>query len=85
MLKLKLQYFGESHGQRSLAGYSPWGCKELDITGELTLFSRCTCEPQALGGTSRKRDMCSSRWEMKEDFLEEVVFEAALGLVKSVL
>ena len=20
----------ESHGQRSLAGYSPWGCKELD-------------------------------------------------------
>ena len=21
---------GESHGQRSLAGYSPWGCKELD-------------------------------------------------------
>ena len=22
---------GESHGQRSLAGYSPWGCKELDM------------------------------------------------------
>ena len=21
---------GESHGQRSLAGYSPWGQKELD-------------------------------------------------------
>ena len=21
---------GESHGQRRLAGYSPWGCKELD-------------------------------------------------------
>ena len=21
---------GESHGQRSLAGYSPWGCKESD-------------------------------------------------------
>ena len=21
---------GESHGQRNLAGYSPWGCKELD-------------------------------------------------------
>ena len=21
---------GISHGQRSLAGYSPWGCKELD-------------------------------------------------------
>ena len=23
---------GESHGQRSLAGYSPWGCKESDMT-----------------------------------------------------
>ena len=23
---------GESHGQRSLAGYSLWGCKKLDVT-----------------------------------------------------
>ena len=23
---------GESHGQRSLVGYSPWGCKKLDTT-----------------------------------------------------
>ena len=23
------------HGQRSLAGYSPWGCKELDISEQL--------------------------------------------------
>ena len=23
---------GESHGQRSLAGYSPWGHKEMDTT-----------------------------------------------------
>ena len=23
---------GKSHGQRSLAGFSPWGCKELDTT-----------------------------------------------------
>jgi len=27
----------ESHGQRSLAGYSPWGCKESDTTEQLTL------------------------------------------------
>ena len=27
---------GESHGQRSLADYSPWGCKELDMTERLT-------------------------------------------------
>ena len=23
---------GETHGQRSLVGYSPWGCKESDMT-----------------------------------------------------
>ena len=28
---------GESHGQRSLAGYSPWGHKELVTTERLTL------------------------------------------------
>ena len=27
---------GESHGQRSLAGYSPWGLKESDSTERLT-------------------------------------------------
>ena len=28
---------GVSHGQRSLVGYSPWGCKVLDTTEQLTL------------------------------------------------
>ena len=28
-------FLGESHGQRSLVDYSPWGCKELD-TAEVT-------------------------------------------------
>ena len=28
---------GETRGQRSLAGYSPWGCKESDMTERLTL------------------------------------------------
>ena len=23
---------GKSHGEKSLVGYSPWGCKELDMT-----------------------------------------------------
>ena len=26
---------GKSHGRRSLVGYSPWGCKELDTTERL--------------------------------------------------
>ena len=29
---------GELHGQRSLVGYSPWGCKESDTTEKLTLL-----------------------------------------------
>ena len=33
---------GESHGQRSLAGCSPWGCKESDTTEHLPL-SVFTC------------------------------------------
>ena len=28
---------GEFHAQRSLAGYSPWGCKELDRTERLSV------------------------------------------------
>ena len=28
---------GEFHGQRSLAGYSPWGGKESDTTEQLSL------------------------------------------------
>ena len=28
---------GEFHGQRSLVGYCPWGCKESDLTEQLTL------------------------------------------------
>ena len=33
---------GESHGQRSLAGYSPSGCTESDMTKQLT-FSLSQC------------------------------------------
>ena len=29
---------GESHGQRSLAGYSPWGCRESDRTKRLSIY-----------------------------------------------
>ena len=29
---------GKCHGQRRLAGYCPWGCKELDLTEQLTLL-----------------------------------------------
>ena len=32
---------GKSHGQRSLAGCSPWGRKELDVTRRLSMHA-CT-------------------------------------------
>ena len=30
---------GKSHGQRTLVGYSPWGCKESDTTEQLHFTS----------------------------------------------
>ena len=33
---------GESHGQRNLVGYSPWGHKESGTTHRLTLSLHCT-------------------------------------------
>ena len=53
---------GESHGQKSLAGYSPWGHKESDTTEGLThtthrgvslcggIAPECTLFPEAPGG-----------------------------------
>ena len=31
---------GESHGQRNLAGSSPWGCKESEMTERLSMHAR---------------------------------------------
>ena len=42
-----LQYtlLGKFHGQRSLAGYSPWGHKELDTTEATNVvFVKNTCD-----------------------------------------
>ena len=34
---------GESHGQKSLVGYSPWGRKESDMTEQLTIMYKSFC------------------------------------------
>ena len=34
---------GESHGQKSLVGYSPWGCKESDTTKRLHFHFSLSC------------------------------------------
>ena len=54
----------KSHGWRKLAGYSPWGCKELDTTEQLHfLYFLC----QALQGPSRhsfSRTTLSDGWPL---------------------
>ena len=54
---------GEFHGRGSLAGYSPWGCKESDMTEQLTLslsmkFGRSTGkEVSREGGQQGRRSI----------------------------
>ena len=43
---------GESHGQRSLMGYSPWGCQESDTTERLSTAQHPFCPSQASDGLS---------------------------------
>ena len=50
---------GKSHGQRSLAGYSPWGHKESDITERLK-----TAKENAIFFESRKEDLYSDTLEI---------------------
>ena len=56
---------GKFHGQRSLAGYSPWGRKELDMTEHMCredhssrcLQSRCTDVSKKSTGMMRERQI----------------------------
>ena len=52
-----LQLPGEFHGQRSLAGHSPWGHKELDTTEQLSLhfsFTNFTVQSSTTRKTIKK-------------------------------
>ena len=48
---------GEFHGQRSLLGYSPWACKELDTTERLTHTNPFSFP----GSASGKESACQCR------------------------
>ena len=54
------------HGQRSLAGFSPWGHKESDMTERLTLSSAASALPECVYITSElcQRCLCSPRTSM---------------------
>ena len=40
---------GESHGQRSLAGYCPWGHKESDTTEQLSMHTHVHANQKSIG------------------------------------
>ena len=42
---------GEFHGQRSLAGYSPWGCKESDMTEHAGTYQGGRGQPGSTNST----------------------------------
>ena len=86
---------GEFRGQRSLVGYSPWGCKELDTTERLTLFGefqRNHCDAtgrEVLGGsTLGGKPWAGATWVLGEGNWEACVWggvrnqEAAVVLGK---
>ena len=46
---------GKSHGQRSLVGCSPWGCKESDTTERLTQHKECRGKKKSLKKKKKKK------------------------------
>ena len=52
---------GKLHGQRSLVGCSPWGCKESDMTEQVTFNIRETLLLLLLSHFSRVR-LCVTPW-----------------------
>ena len=64
---------GELHGQRSLADYSPWGCKELDMTEQLSL-THSNLLPRACLVAQEKNLSVQEMWVQSldwEDLLEK--------------
>ena len=60
---------GESHGQRSQAGYNPWGPKELDTTERLNHHHHQDLGEGWLmgwGGQDTRRDGCLGRQHRAE-------------------
>lgn len=54
----------ESHGQRALVGYSPWGQKELTVTVTEQLSTWDTMASLSnCGPISQMRDLCYSKFD----------------------
>ena len=68
---------GESHGQKSLADHSPWGCQESDESERLTLSRLLSRNIKVL--TCKVRDFIISVHVMVKS---EIDFLKLRGLVK---
>ena len=59
---------GEFHAQRGLVGYSPWGCKKLDMTDWLTisLFLKGLkfCSQTDFKDSSKEDSLSSASWHV---------------------
>ena len=58
---------GESHGQRSLVVYNPWGHKESDTTEPLTLTFTCKARGTFWAMHHEKQDA----WDIVVEFIKE--------------
>ena len=58
-----------SHGQRSLAEYSPWGCKELNMTEWLTQNQNSLLKTimKLLQANKKDLDFCHTIWHILND------------------
>ena len=69
-----LQYscWGESHGQRNLAGYSPWGCKDSVVTEWLSTIKGGK-SPEGCDGHGPGKFLCEMTSELLPDCQEGVI------------
>ena len=49
------------HGQRSLAGYSPWGCKESNMTEQISTWASYPRTTEMLWEGQIKKSRCSRK------------------------
>jgi len=59
---------GESHGQRSLVGYGPWGCKDSDTSEWLTPITE-NKDSEGEGGQGCGVSALRSLWLEEQDIL----------------
>ena len=68
---------GEFHGQRSFAGYSPWGCKESDMTWlhfivYLIIFCRLNCLSKGETSFNGHAEICTT--QLKKTHHKALIF-----------